>query len=271
MEYWKNTTDLNIDGEVWKPVSGYTDLYQVSNYGRVKRLPKIVEYVHAKGVNAKIRYDEKILKQTVSVDGYLVVTLTDKLGNQRSARVHRIVCIEFVDLIIGKDQVNHIDGNKKNNVVENLEWADAVDQMIHAYSNNLIGIKSGSIHAQSKKVYHYNLVGELLAVYGSCGEAHRQTKLSVSHINKCCNGQFDFYRDSVFSYKELSKEYFNREFKSKYDKDLCVIKKTLDGQELCRYRNAKTAAKENNIPYISIYYNLTKRAKSAYGYIWEYA
>ena len=271
MDYWKNTTDLTIDGEIWKPVSEYADLYHVSNYGRVKRLPKIVSYAHAKGVNAKIRYDEKILMQTIGGHGYLLITLTDKFGIQKSARVHRIVCKAFIELVDGKPQVNHIDGNKQNNRVENLEWADASDQMNHAYSHNLIKVKVGDVHAQSKRVYHYNLSGELIGVYGSCGEAHRKTNLSLSHINKCCNGQFDFYKGSVFSYKELNREYFNREFKSKYDKDLCVIKKTLEGEEVCRYRNAKTAAKENEIPYISIYYNLTKRAKSAYGYIWEYA
>lgn len=271
MEYWKNTADLNLDGEIWKPVQKYPNLYMVSNYGRFKRLPKIVEYNHNKGVNAKIKYDERILKQTVHGTGYLVVTLTDEDGNRKVYRSHRIIADEFIPKIESKKTVNHINGIKTDNRIKNLEWADLFDQMQHAYRIGLVTIKDGETHAQSKSVYHYNLKGELLAIYGSCGEAHRKTQLSRSHINKCCNGQHEFYGDNVFSYKELPKEYFNREFKLKYDKENTVIKKSLMGEEICRYRNAKLAAKENNIPYISIYYNLTKRAKSAYGYIWEYA
>lgn len=86
----------------------------------------------------------KELKQSLNADGYPTVLLTNG-GKKRSVTVHRLVGETLLERVDGKDTINHKDGDKTNNTLENLEWADRSEQMIHAYSN---GLKSYSDNAR---------------------------------------------------------------------------------------------------------------------------
>jgi len=257
--------------EIWKPIEGYETRYEVSNLGNFRSLPKTVEYTHPKLGEMTLSMKGATLKPTLNRSGYYYIGLYNEQNEPKQFRAHRLVAKAFIPNPENKPFINHKDGNKENNCASNLEWVTVKENTIHAYETGLIPIKRGEAHAQSKKVYEYNLKGELIATHGSCGEAHRVTGYSSAQINKCCNKQFDYVGESVFSYEELPQEYFNRDFRPRYDKDRVVIKKDLIGQELQRYRTAKEAAAQNNIPYISIYYNLSGRTKTAYGYKWAYA
>ncbi|MEG9208263.1 NUMOD4 domain-containing protein [Lactococcus garvieae] len=92
--------------EEWRDIVGYENIYQVSNLGRVRSL----HY-------GRIR----ILAQAENIDGYLVVNLCVNM-NKKSLRVHRLVASAFITNPQNKPQVNHIDENKKNNQIKNLEW-----------------------------------------------------------------------------------------------------------------------------------------------------
>lgn len=106
--------------EIWKPVKGYEGFYEVSDHGNVKSLRK-----------------NKILKQTVGVkNGYSYVGLY-KEGKDKRVLVHRIVATAFIDNPMQKRTVNHKDGNKSNNCVENLEWATYSENHRHAFKNGL--------------------------------------------------------------------------------------------------------------------------------------
>ena len=95
--------------EIWRDIDGYEGLYQVSNKGRVKSL----------------KYGkERILRPGWKTGGYLFVILC-KNGNQSKQRIHRLVAQAFIPNPNNKPQVNHLDENKKNNCVDNLEWATA--------------------------------------------------------------------------------------------------------------------------------------------------
>lgn len=270
-KHYENLSLENIDGEIWKPIAEYNGAYEASNYGRIKSLARTVMFDHPKFGKCSLSYSETIMKQTTNSTEYLYVTLSDENGGSKTHRVHRLIAKAFIENSENKPFINHRDGNKTNNAIHNLEWVTVKENTIHAYQSGLIPIKKGAEHAQSKLVYQYSIHGELIAIHGSCGEAHRVTGYSSAQINKCCNKQFDYVGESVFSYEELPQEYFNRDFRPRYDKDRVVIKKDLIGQELQRYRTAKEAAAQNNIPYISIYYNLSGRTKTAYGYKWAYA
>lgn len=119
--------------EIWKPVVGYEGLYEVSNLGNVRRIWRYNKpWVHP-------------LKAKNTKDGYLESTLT-KNGISKSIRTHRIVAMAFLETsdIVGKE-VNHIDGNKKNNCVENLEWVTSSENQKHAYRLGLQKASGGAI------------------------------------------------------------------------------------------------------------------------------
>lgn len=93
--------------EKWEYIRDLDDRYMISNKGRVKSL-----------VGSK----EKILKPQKDKDGYLLIKLRNKNQKQFTYKVHRLVALHFIPQIEGKNEVNHIDGDKTNNTVENLEW-----------------------------------------------------------------------------------------------------------------------------------------------------
>lgn len=129
--------------EVWKDVKGFDGLYQVSNYGQVKRLAKKV--YQKSGVYAT--YKTKILKQE-TVKGYKRVSLS-KENLVTRITVHRLVALTFIENNENKPQVNHIDGDKTNNHVCNLEWCTANENEKHSYlflGKITNGIKSRKIN-----------------------------------------------------------------------------------------------------------------------------
>lgn len=116
--------------EIWKDVNGFEGFYEVSNTGKIKR--KKGETIYKDGRIA--HFSETILKPTEDFKGYLRVYLSVK-SKKFSKRVHRIVAETFIVNPEIKNTVNHIDGNKKNNTIENLEWATNTENMQHAFKN----------------------------------------------------------------------------------------------------------------------------------------
>lgn len=110
--------------EIWKDVKGYEGLYQVSNLGNVKRVGSF------RGVNKKY-LDNYILKPLDNGKGYYRVKLTKNNVSKRFM-LHRIIAIAFVDNPYNKSVVNHIDHNRKNNSINNLEWCTQSENVLHA-------------------------------------------------------------------------------------------------------------------------------------------
>jgi hypothetical protein len=120
----------NLEGEVWKDIIGYEGQYQVSNLGRVKSMNREVDIKRCK-VNKK----EKIMS-IGRRGGYSSLQLC-KNSIDKSFLVHRLVALAFIPNYENKRTVNHINGIKTDNRVENLEWATDSEQVIHAIKTGL--------------------------------------------------------------------------------------------------------------------------------------
>ena len=156
--------------EIWKDIKGYEKSYQVSNLGRVKSLG-----------NKSNHKKEIILKQCV-IMGYKCVGLT-KRTKMKIKKVHRLVANAFIPNTHNKPQVNHKDGNKLNNLVDNLEWCTAKENIIHAHKKGLTKALKGENNPRSKKVMMLDKNNNFLKLYNSLKEAERETKLSHSNIS----------------------------------------------------------------------------------------
>lgn len=103
--------------EIWKPVDGFEGLYEVSNLGRVRSLPKIIE----RSDGRKVAYNGKVLRKRFDQKGYVCAILCHK-GKSHCRKVHRLVATAFIPNPDCLPFVNHKDEVKHNNTVDNLEW-----------------------------------------------------------------------------------------------------------------------------------------------------
>lgn len=133
-------TTSNLKNETWKDIEGYCGVYQISNCGRVKSLDRYIEQRRGGGsiYNRFIKGRILSLGRT-NGNGYHIVQLSNGYNDQpkNNEYIHTLVAKHFIPNPQNKPTVNHKDGNKSNNHVDNLEWATQQEQMIHAYNNNL--------------------------------------------------------------------------------------------------------------------------------------
>lgn len=117
--------------EIWKNINGYEGYYQISNYGNVKSMERII---YDKNGKLTHRLKEKIMKPYEVNGGYLQICL-NKNGKRKPFKVHRLVAEHFLDNTYDKKEVNHKDRNVKNNNVNNLEWVTPKENMKHLEDN----------------------------------------------------------------------------------------------------------------------------------------
>ena len=119
--------------EIWKDIKGYKGLYQVSNYGKVRSLERLI---WIKRNNCFGKFKSNLLNQETGINGYPKVILCKK-NLPKTYLVHRLIAIAFIPNIYNKQEVNHLNGIKTDNRLKNLEWTTLSENHIHAYKIGL--------------------------------------------------------------------------------------------------------------------------------------
>ena len=153
--------------EIWEDIKGYKGYYQVSNKGRIKSLERIVKSKN----NSFKTQSGKLLKLATDSQGYSIVNLSKK-NKQMTRTVHRLVAETFIPNPYNKNQVNHIDENKKNNNIKNLEWCSA---------------QYNTQYSLGKKVRQISNCGKYIKTWASAAEVERQLGINNTSISACCN------------------------------------------------------------------------------------
>lgn len=181
---------ISYKDEVWKEIIGF-EKYKISNYGRIL------------GCNGNI------LKFGKSHNGYQTISLYNK-GVKVTPRINRLVGLYFIPNPENKPQINHIDGIKTNNHVDNLEWCTISENVIH--SIHILGQKRYEFEhkkygdsPRATKVLQYSKNNEFIKEYGSISEAKLITNISATAIVNCCVGLSNSSGGYIWKYKNKQK------------------------------------------------------------------
>lgn len=192
----------------WLPVVGFEGLYEVNNIGQIKSLNRF----RSDPIKGEKFYKEKIISPSKSLVGYLFIHLSKKNKKSVMRLVHRVVAMSFIPNPEGKKQVNHKNGIKTDNRVENLEWMTAKENVIHSFKE--LGRKpspgnkvSGKSHHLSRKINCYYKGVLIATVYGQreaalkCGIPNGSVNTSIRR-NRPIRGFSFIYSQHI---KEYSK------------------------------------------------------------------
>lgn len=177
--------------EQWVDIAGYEGFYQVSSLGRIKTVERY-EAERNRIIRGRIR-------APIEVHGYLYCELW-KCGKHKRYAVHRLVATAFIPNPDGKPQVNHLDGDKTNNSVTNLEWCTASENEHHAYEFELT-------HA-------YNRSGDKNPMYGKHHTERAKQMIKAVHVG---------LRHTEEAKKKMSKAHKGRKFTEEHKRNLGKI------------------------------------------------
>ena len=147
--------------ELWKPVKDFESIYEVSSFGSVRRLD-----------------NQRLITPFAIGHGYMQIKLRKPGGYRKNLYVHRIVANAFIQNPLNLREVNHIDGNKENNCVSNLEWVTPHQNRVHCYHvlNRQIGFKKVPVKCVETGVFYPSI---LLA----------EKETGATHITDCIHGR----------------------------------------------------------------------------------
>jgi len=169
--------------EIWQAIKNYEGLYEISNLGNCRSIDRYVKY---KGIPARTAFFKgKNIYKILTKEGYIKYRLTNS-GKTHGYFAHRLVAAAFIPNPYNKPQVNHIDSDRANNNLTNLEWCTNSENLIHSYNNGRVKRYLGKLIDGSKAVVQI-LNGINIKIWKSSTEAGITLGLNSASIIKCCN------------------------------------------------------------------------------------
>lgn len=198
---WLSIEDL--PNEEWKDIKDFEGLYQISNYGRVKSLGRMIK--HDGSYSGYISIKECIRKARRDKHGYWYLNL-NKNSVSKTKKLHRLVAEHFLEKVHGKEQVNHIDGNKDNNAISNLEYCTPSENNKHAFK---IGLKKiwnknlyGKANSNTRIIKQYDINGDFIKRFDCIADASRELGIKYNMIFRVCKGTRKQTHNYIFVYDE---------------------------------------------------------------------
>ena len=254
--------------EEFRWIKGFEGKYKVSNLGRFL----MVEQTDSMGR----KLPQKIKSTHKGVGGYSVVMLR-KDGKKKMYLAHRLVAEAFIPNPYNKKYIDHIDGSRNNNNVNNLRWVTAKEN-----SNNPITYRrlliatlknptSGARNPYSRRISQYTLDGEYIATFDSVGLASKNTHICYTCINLCARGKRKTAGGYIWVYESFPKKLINngKKIQVGYNGN-AIIQFSTSGEVINEYVSIKDAAKRNCLDAASISRALRGKYKSCGGYIWKF-
>jgi hypothetical protein len=183
----------DLEGEYWKDIPGYEGLYCASNMGRIQNMINL-----------------NYLNPTPKENKYSSVRLFDMNSKAKPFRVHRLIAITFLNNPDNKPVVNHKNGNKNDNRLENLEWMTHQENSQHAYDTKLIKFYKRGVYQIDKDT------NEIIEEFESAAEVERILDIAHQSISKVCKGKYK----TAGGYKWL---YINPERQGQTEKDMKTL------------------------------------------------
>lgn len=202
------------DVETWKDIRGFEGLYQISSLGRVKSLEKF----DSRGR----KWEERILKSGINSHGYLVVILY-KNGIRKNFKNHRLTAIAFIPNPNNLPEVNHLDENKTNSNVDNLEWCTGKYNMNYGNAKRIAVANTNYVKRSAntdykrkvantdyvtigsklgKPINQFDRQGVFIGTYPGARQAGRKLGINQSDITQCCKGKKKIAGGFIWKYKE---------------------------------------------------------------------
>lgn len=237
--------------EEWRAVQGYSGLYEVSDLGRIRSLPREIKTYNG----GKWTRPGKIIKPITNKDGYQQVHIC-KDGKQTTRKVHQLVALAFLENPDGFLEVNHKNENKADNRAANLEWCSREYNINYGTARKRTGIANG------RPVIQYSLNGEKIQEFYSSYEAQRRLGVIEQSINLCCLGRRQ--QAGGFRWKYVDDK---TPFSKYVPKKRCVAQKK-DGKLVATFRSITDAFRATGINNISAC--CRGKIPHAGGYVWKY-
>lgn len=258
---------MTTEKEIWKPIKGYEGVYEVSNFGRVRSLDRLV--TNTKGVSQ--RYKGRILKPQKDKDGYLYVEL-NKCGDSKKFRIHQIVAKCFIPNPNNFPQINHKDENPLNNHVSNIEWCH--QQYNNTYGNRISKmLKTYKSNGYSRPVIQFDTKGNYIKEYTFLSDT-KKDGFNLHCVYQCCIFKITNHKRFIWLYKEDADkiEYAVKRYKER-SKTTRVNVFTVNGDFLGHFNSLKEAALAFNCKYSKAKDCLSPKGhtKQCNGYVFKYA